>query len=71
MYNRLYKYPTEKKFSYCKQFELQKGYFPEHEVLKIVEQINQWFRRNEFTLGIFVDLCKAFDIGDHEILQKN
>ena len=48
----------------------QKGHSPEHEILQLVEQINQSFEKNEFTLGVFVGLSKAFDTVDHQILLK-
>ena len=35
------------------------------------EQINLSFEKNEFILGVFVDLSKAFDTADHQILLKN
>ena len=70
MYNRLYKYLTKNNSLYCKQFGFQKGYSPEHAILQVVEQINQSFEINEFTLGVFVDLSKAFDTADHKILLK-
>ena len=69
MYNRLYKYLTKNKL-YCKQFGFQKAYSPEHAILQVVEQINQSFEKSEFTLGVFVDLSKAFDTADHQILLK-
>ena len=31
---------------------------------------NQSFEKNEFTLGVFVDLSKAFDTVYHQILLK-
>ena len=61
MYNRLYKYLTKYNLLYCKQFGHQKGYPAEHSALQVVAQINQSFEKNEFTLGTFVDLYKAFD----------
>ena len=46
------------------------GYSPQHAILQVVEQINQSFEKKEFTLGEFVDLSKAFDTVDHQILLK-
>ena len=37
-------------------------------VLELVDQIYQGFENNEFTIGIFVDLKKAFDTVNHQIL---
>ena len=43
---------------------------PEHAILQVVEQINHFFfKKNEFIFS--VDLPKAFDTIDHQILLKN
>ena len=68
MYNRLYKYLTENNLLRCKQFGFQKRHSPEHAILQLVEQINQSFEKNEFILGVFVDLSKAFNTVDYQIL---
>ena len=68
--NRLYKYLTESDLLYCKQFGFQKRHSLEHAILQLVEQIHQSFEKNEFALDVFVDLSKAFDIVDHQILLK-
>ena len=70
MYNRLYKYLTENNLLYGTQFGFQKGHSPEHAILQVAEQINQSFEKNEFTLGVFVDLSKAFNTVDYQILFK-
>ena len=70
MYNRLYKYLTENNLLYCKQFGFRKGHSLKHAILHLVEQTNQSFEKNEFTLGVFVDLSKAFDTVDHQVLLK-
>ena len=70
IYTRLYKYITENNLLYCKQFGFQKGHSPEHAILQLVEQINKSFEKKEFILGVFVDLSKAFDTVDHQILLK-
>ena len=36
--------------------------------IELVDKITQAIERNEFTLGIFVDLSKAFDTVNHNIL---
>ena len=47
-----------------------KGLSPEHAILQLVEQVNQYYEKNEFILGLFVDLCKDFDTVDQQILLK-
>ena len=54
----------------CKQFRFRKEHSAEHAILQLVEQINQSFEKNEFTLGVFVDLSKALDKVGYEILLK-
>ena len=70
MYNRLYKYLTKNNLLYCKHVGFEKGYSPEHAILQLVGQINESLEKNEFVLCVFVDLSKALDTVDHQILLK-
>ena len=38
--------------------------------VKLVEQVNQSFEKNGFTLCVFIDLSRAFDTVDYQILLK-
>ena len=49
-----------------KQFGFQLNNSTEHAILQLVNDIS--FERGEYTLGIFMDLFKAFDTANHEIL---
>ena len=51
-----------------KQFGFQLNNSTEHTILQLVNDISSSFERGESTLGIFIDLPKAFDTVDHEIL---
>ena len=70
MYNRLYKYLTTEKLLYSKQFGFQTGLSTEHAIVKLVDQIYESFEKDHYTLGVFIDLSKAFDAVDHTILIK-
>ena len=40
------------------------------ELIKIIDQISQGIDDGKFTISIFLDLSKAFDTTDHEILLR-
>ena len=53
------------------QFGFRKHYSTNHALVSIVEHIKQNLDNNKFTCGVFVDLEKAFNTVNHEILIKN
>ena len=70
MYRRLYSYLQENKILYSKQFGFQTGHSTDHAIIQLVEQIYENFEENKYTLGVFIDLAKAFDTVDHKILLR-
>ena len=70
MYNRVYNHVNSKGLLYEKQFGFQRNNSTEHAILQLTRDITSSFEKEEYTLGGFIDLSKAFDTVDHQILIK-
>ena len=68
MYSRVYNYFVENKLLFPKQSGFQINTSTEHAILELVRNITKSFEKNEYVLGVFIDLKKAFDTVNHEIL---
>ena len=51
--------------SWKNQFGFQINNSTEHAILQFTRDIAQNFDNGKFTLGVFIDLSKAFDTVDH------
>ena len=52
-------------------FGFQAAHSTEHAVIQLISQILQTFNESHHTIGIFIDLSKAFDTADHHLLLQN
>ena len=68
MYNRIELFLSEFEIIYKLQFGFRKKYSTEHALLSIVEEIRKNLNNGEFSCGAFIDLEKAFDTVNHQIL---
>ena len=60
--------PCYQKVLYKKQFGFQKNFSTAHAVISLIENIEKAIDNKMFVCGVFVDLRKAFDTVDLNIL---
>ena len=68
IYSRVINFLEENHQIYSRQFGFRKAHSTENTLINIVERIRASIDKGEFVCGVFVDLQKAFDTVDHEIL---
>ena len=67
---RLYKYLTKFKILYKYQFGFREGHSTTQALTEITDRLKLAIDKQELTCGIFIDLTKAFDTVDHNILLQ-
>ena len=68
IYDRLFSYIKQKNILYPFQHGFQPGHSTSMSLLDIQDKISMAMDNNEYSIGIFLDLAKAFDTVDHRIL---
>ena len=64
----LYDQLSENQILYLKQFGFQRGHSTMHAIMQLVDQTSSNFENVYYALCVFIDLSKAFDTVDHDIL---
>ena len=68
MYNRIYRNLKSNNLLFDKEFGFQLNNSAEHAILHLVNDISCSFERGEYSIKMFIDLSKAFDTVNHEIV---
>ena len=66
---RIYHYFDENSLLLKKQFSFRARRSTDHAELELIDELSEVFSSQDYILGIFIDLSKAFDPVDHEIMK--
>jgi hypothetical protein len=70
MYNQIYKYFTDNNLFYQSQHGFRQHHSTEFAAIELINKILKEMDNNEIPINIYLDLSKAFDTLDHNILQQ-
>ena len=70
MYNRIYSFLCKHKLINTTQFGFRSKHSTEHALISLIETIKKYLDDGEIVCGVFIDLQKAFDTVNHEILLE-
>ena len=68
MYSRIFKFLNDSNSIYPLQFGFRRKYSTTHALISLTEDIRKNLDKGNIGCGIFVELQKAFDTVEHDIL---
>ena len=66
MYNILYQHLQTNKL----QFGFRQANSTEHVIIELADKLYESFKENNFTIGVFIGLSKAFDTENRKIILE-
>ena len=70
VYSRTYKFLTITEQLYSGQYGFRSGHSCQNAVTELIGNIQKNLEENKTSIGVFIDLSKAFDTLDHKLLLK-
>ena len=70
MYNRIYSFLCKHKLIKTRQFGFRSNHSTEHAFISLIKTIKKYLDDGKIVCGVFIDLQKAFDTVNHEILLE-
>lgn len=70
MYTRIYNFLISNNLMYSKQFGFRKGHSTSHALNFSIAHLTKEIANKKHSIGIFIDLSKAFDTIDHNIMLE-
>ena len=70
IYNRMIVFIDNNNILSSNQFGFRKGLSTESAIIQFIDKIHNGLNKRHHTIAVFMDLSKAFDVLDHNILSK-
>ena len=70
MYNKIFHFLVRYQIFFKSQYGFRPGHGTIHATLDLLKTIEKALQENEYAIGVFCDLSKAFDTLDHDILLR-
>ena len=70
IYNRMIDFIDKNNILSTNQFGFRKGLSTESAIIQFIDKVHNGLSKRQHTIAVFMDLSKAFDVLDHNILSK-
>ena len=70
VYKRVYSFLEKNNLIFKRQFGFRSGYSSNHTIVNLAESIKKYIDHDNYVFSVFIDLGKAFDSVDHQILLQ-